>query len=183
MKLRMTVPVLMFCAALPASAQTAQPAPAAAAQPAVGASVYGSDGALIGTVERISGQNAILAVGNFRVPVPFDRFGKSDKGLSLAMTRTQFDTMLNQAQNQAAEAIRPMLKPDAEVYGTRGNLLGKITAVSDDTVTVTSSSGIVNLPVASFTAKDGKLGVNLTNAEIEAAAAASQPAKDPAPAN
>ena len=56
-----------------------------------GATVSGSDGAVIGKVESVSADAATISTGKARAQIPFASIGKTDKGLVIAMSKTQFE--------------------------------------------------------------------------------------------
>ena len=89
---------------------TAQEAAAVTA----GATVYGNDGAEIGTVESIDGETAILVVDGMKAPVPAAAFGTGEQGATLNATKAQIVGMLQAAQQQA------MAKRDAALVSRNG---------------------------------------------------------------
>jgi hypothetical protein len=65
--------------------------PATAADLKAGLSVHDSKGYLIGTIEAVEADGAVVASPDFRVRVPFEGFGKNKAGLILGMTRAEFE--------------------------------------------------------------------------------------------
>jgi hypothetical protein len=77
-----------------ASAQapsTGQPVAVSKADVKTGATVLGSDGAAVGKIESVSADAAVVSTGRAKAQIPFTSFGKTDKGLVIAMSKTQFE--------------------------------------------------------------------------------------------
>lgn len=73
---------------------------AVAAKPAdivAGSNVHDSTGALVGTVESVEANGAIVAGAAGRVVVPLDAFGKNREGLLLGVTKAEFDALVANA--------------------------------------------------------------------------------------
>ena len=89
----------------PAEAQAspeAQEGPVTAAAPTdfrAGLEVRDSNGGLVGTVESVDGQAAIVFTGNLRAKLPFQSFGKNNLGLVISLSRAELEA--------AASAQRP----------------------------------------------------------------------------
>lgn len=168
----------ILLAATPAVAQTAPqaapaaPAPAAAQKPTVGASVFGPDGVEIGKVESLTADAAVLTVGSNRVPVPFDRFSTAANGFNIAITRSQLESALSQAQNQSAAAVKEKLVAGADVRGSGGTVLGKVKEVGTTSVTVTTANGEVAIPSNAFQADAGGLSIPMSADDFAKAVAA-----------
>ena len=56
-----------------------------------GASVYGQNGELIGTLEAVKADSAVVNTGKTRAEIPSASFGKNDKGLVLGITKADLD--------------------------------------------------------------------------------------------
>jgi len=56
-----------------------------------GASVVDQAGAAVGTIESVTATGAVVATGAARAEIPLASFGKSDKGLVIAMTKAQLE--------------------------------------------------------------------------------------------
>lgn len=74
-----------------ATASSAQPVAVAKADVKAGASVSGSDGSTIGKVESVSADAAIISTGKAKAQIPFTSLGKTDKGLVIAMSKSEFE--------------------------------------------------------------------------------------------
>ena len=74
---------------------------AAAAKPVVtaatsadlktGVSVYDQKGDLVGTIEKVDGDNAVVSTGSARASIALSSFGKSDQGLVISMTKGELN--------------------------------------------------------------------------------------------
>ena len=85
-KLALAAVALTTTAAVAPGVAVAQEATASVA---AGATVYGNDGAEIGTIEAVQGDTVILVVDDMRAPVPANAFGTNDNGTSLNATKAQ----------------------------------------------------------------------------------------------
>jgi hypothetical protein len=56
-----------------------------------GATVVDQTGGAVGTVESVTASGAVVSTGAARAEIPFASFGKSDKGLVIAMTKAQLE--------------------------------------------------------------------------------------------
>ncbi len=74
-KLALAAAALTTTAAVAPGVAVAQEA---AASVAAGTTVYGNDGAEIGTVETVDGETAILVVDGMKAPVPAAAFGTGE---------------------------------------------------------------------------------------------------------
>lgn len=81
-------------AAAPEQAQAAAPEPAEAATAAdvrSGAEVRDTSGGLVGTIESVDAEGAIVATGSVRAKLPFSSFGKNGEGLVISVTRAELE--------------------------------------------------------------------------------------------
>lgn len=72
------------------------------AQLTAGASVYGSDGAVVGTVDSTDAQFATLNLGDQKVKLPLDSFGKGAQGAVIGMTAAELKAAVGASGQQAA---------------------------------------------------------------------------------
>jgi hypothetical protein len=56
-----------------------------------GAAVYDEHGGSVGTVESADAKGAVIATGKARIRIPAGSIGKNDRGLVIAMTKTQLE--------------------------------------------------------------------------------------------
>lgn len=71
--------------------QTTEVTKAAKADFKTGVSVYGQNGELIGTLEAVKAESAVVNTGKTRAEIPSASFGKNDKGLVLGITKAELD--------------------------------------------------------------------------------------------
>ena len=71
--------------------------PATAADIIAGSEIRDTQGEVIGAVESVDAEGAIVANGATRIRVPLEGFGKNSKGLVLNMTKAQFEAAVAQA--------------------------------------------------------------------------------------
>lgn len=158
-----------------AAAQTspaAQPAPtgaaAAAAAPnvAAGATVTDTSGAPVGTIESVSNGNAVLSTGTAKAAIPVSSFAKGANGLVIGVTKAQLEA-------QVAQASKPQqITVGMAVSGPQGAPVGKVEAVSDETVTVATANSKAQLPKSAFAQGQGGLVIGMTAEQLDAAAKA-----------
>ena len=63
-----------------------------------GVSVYDQSGALVGKVDSVKGDGAIVNTGKARAEIPIASFGKNDKGLVVATTKADIDAQAKPAK-------------------------------------------------------------------------------------
>ena len=68
-----------------------QPVAVSKADVQKGATVLGSDGSAVGKIESVSADAAVVSTGKAKAQIPFTSFGKTDKGLVIAMSKSQFE--------------------------------------------------------------------------------------------
>lgn len=64
---------------------------ATSADVTAGATVRDTEGEMVGTVESVNANGAVVATGNSRVQIPVSSFGKNEEGLVLAMSKAELD--------------------------------------------------------------------------------------------
>lgn len=138
---------------------------------AAGATVYGPDGAAVGTVESVANGVVTVDTGAHKAPLPANAFGKSDKGPTITVTKAQLDDMVAQ-QLAAADAKRDAaLVAGAAVASAKGAPLGTIKSVEGDAVVVTTADGPVAMKREHFAVDaNGALMALFTLDQIKAAA-------------
>jgi len=147
--------------------------PALAAGVSVGAKIYGSDGAEVGTIEKVEGGAVTVNTGTLTAALPADSFGDSDKGPTISWTKAELEAAVTAANDQAAAAFAAALVAGAEVYSSDAVALGKVKEVAaDGSVIVELASGPVALPRAQMALQEAKLTFRATAADVQAAAAA-----------
>ena len=159
--------------ATPAFAQATQPAPAAAAAPATagagvtaGAAVFDASGNPVGTIESVSGANAVLSTGTVKASIPVASFAKGAKGLVVGITKADLEA-------QVAAATKPTnIAAGMAVSGPQGNPVGKIDSVNGDMITVATANTKVQLPKTAFAQGPNGLVIGMTAEQLDAAAKA-----------
>lgn len=184
--------------AAPSLAQTNAPAaaPDSAAQAAtpasttpsvtVGAQVADANGGAVGTIESVSGGNAVLSTGTAKATLPLTAFGQGQNGaLVIGMTKAQVEAAVAKAgggaqsassaaaapaASQAALSAPTSITVGATVNDTKGGVVGKVAAVSGDLVTVETAKAKAQLPKNAFAQGENGLVIAMTASELEAAA-------------
>ncbi len=151
-----------------ALAATAFPA---AAQVATGATVYGPEGAQVGTVVSVEGGVVTLDTGTYKAPLPETAFGKGDNGPTITVTKAQLDGMMAQQAAAATAARDTALVAGAAVVSAKGVPLGTIKSVEGDAVVLDSTAGAVELKREHFAVNaQGALMALFTADQVAAAA-------------
>ncbi len=165
-------------AAAPAGATTAA-APAGAApagKVAAGQTVYDTAGGVVGKIDKIDGQVAVLATGKNNVGLPLASFTVGPNGPIISMTKDQVDAAAAGAAANAAAKTAASITAGASVKDTAGAPVGTIKSVEGEYALLDTSKVQVKLPVTAFAAQGDGLVVSMTKVQIEAAASASAPA-------
>jgi hypothetical protein len=140
----------------------------AAASVTAGATVYGSDGNPVGTVDKVENGVASLNTGAHVVALPLDKFGKSDKGPSIAVTKAQLDELAAQATAQANAKLDAALTTGAAVTDSKGTALGTIDSIDGDNIVLKTDAGSVTLTRQYFAlAPAGGLMALVTRDQVE----------------
>ncbi|WP_126171874.1 hypothetical protein [Altericroceibacterium xinjiangense] len=167
-------------AALAAVSVNAQAQDAAAAVPAAaaadvttGATVYGSDGAVIGTVESVMDSGVVVNTGVNSIPLPANAFGTSDQGPTLNITKTELDAKFEQQMAAQKARLDAALVAGAEVMTADAQPLGTIKMIDGENIVLERASGPLTLPKQYFAVDaNGAPMVRANLAQIEAAASA-----------
>ena len=88
--------------ALMATVLAATPFAAHAAAVEAGATVTGPEGNPVGTIESVANGQAVLDTGKHKVPLGVDAFGEGENGLTITVTKTQLDGMMDEQLAQAS---------------------------------------------------------------------------------
>lgn len=144
-----------------------------AASPALvtGMTVRDTAGETVGTVESVSGANAVIATGQHKVALPLQSFALDAKGPRIGLTRAELDAAAEKAAANSAAMLRAQLIPGVAVRGKSGATLGTIKQIDDDYVLLASTAGDVRLPVNAFGSTPDGVAIGMTAAEFQAAVA------------
>lgn len=184
MNLKPFLGMIAAATAAPLLAQTPAPTPAtspgpapAAVQVTAGATVYGPNGAEVGTVEKVEGGNAVINTGAHSAAVPTSAIGRNEKGLLVSLTRDQLDAAVVAAEAKSQGNLASVLVVGAPLHSADGQPMGKVSAISaEGLVTVERESGSFALRRDSFATDANGLALRMTAAQINAALARQQQA-------
>ena len=166
---------LVAMAPIAAHAQTAAPAPAAKATPAkVGDTVYDDAGVEVGKIESITNGVAVVFTGTNRASVSLTSFGVSPKGPTFGLTKAQLNEAAVKAAAEVQAALRTKLTVGTDVHGKNGAPVAKVKSVDGDNVVLASAKGDVTIPITGLGTNDQGIFIGMTQAEFDAAVAASQ---------
>lgn len=156
-------------AAVMAQDAAASTAPtASAANPTAGAKVYDAEGGEVGTVEAVQGDIVTVSTGTARAGLPKTAFVNRDKGLTIGMTKAQLEAAVSGAKAENSAAKDAAIVADAPVKSSDGVVLGTITKVEGDDVTVQLTGGSAAALKKSYLglAADGSLALGMTAADF-----------------
>jgi rRNA processing protein Gar1 len=151
------------------SATPAQPATTAPANPpsvAAGAAVYDASGAQVGTIDSVSGGNAVVSTGSVKAALPMTSFAKGDKGLVISMSKADLEAAVSKATKPAEIAV------GTPVNDQSGGKVGTVAAVAGDLVTVATANSKAQLPKSAFAQGPNGLVIAMTATQLDVAAKA-----------
>lgn len=146
--------------------------PASAQSLAAGTVVTDPQGGEVGTITAIEGDTVLLRTDRHEVRLPAASFTATATGALFGVTREQLNADLDrmQAQTQQAFAV------GTNVIDRDGAVVGPVTALDAESVTVRIGDGIVRLPRAALAAGQNGLVVGATLTQLQAAAVPAPPA-------
>ncbi|EJU12999.1 hypothetical protein LH128_11061 [Sphingomonas sp. LH128] len=174
---------VMAQAAAPAAAPAASAT--ATANPTTGAKVFDAAGAEVGTVEAVQGDIVTVSTGTARAGLPKNAFVTRDKGLTIGMTKAELESAVNGAKAENTAAKDAAIVADAPIKSSDGVVLGTVSKVEGDNVTVALSGGSAAQLKKSYLGlgADGSLALGMSAADFAKAtqsAAGGQPGADAA---
>jgi len=156
-------------APMAAMAQAA-PAPAAAASatPTVGAKVFDAEGGEVGSVESVQGDVVTVSTGTARAGLPTSAFVTREKGLTIGMNKAQLEAAVNGAKAENTAAKDAAIVADAPIKSSDGAVVGTVSKVEGDNVTVALSNGSAAALKKSYIGlgTDGSLALGMTAADF-----------------
>jgi len=103
------------------------------------------------------------------VALPLDKFGKSDKGPTIAVTKAQLDQLAEQASAQVAAKVDAALVVGAAVVDTASTALGTVDKIDGENIVLKTDAGAVTLTRKYFAlAPSGGLMALVTKDQVEA---------------
>ncbi len=157
-------------------ASTGAAASAEAVQP--GTSVFGPDGAEIGTIVAAEGEAVLIKVGDRNVPIARTALKAGANGATLPLTREQLTAEFDQQVAAYRAKLDSAVVAGAEVRTADDRSLGTIAAVAEQGVQVTGPAGSMTLPLEALALdREGSVRVQATMEQIRQAAAAAAPAQ------
>lgn len=138
----------------------------AAIAQSVGMLVTGPNGAAVGRVKAINGENLLVSTGKHDILVPKTSFTLSGGKLLFGMTKDEVDSEFDKNAAAAAAAVTP----GATVKGIGGTEIGKIESATEGHVILALSSGKkVQLPRDGVRGNaDGSVTIGFTAQQLEA---------------
>lgn len=98
-----TAPAIAQDSAAPAAADPAAQSAAAKA----GDSVYDQAGEVVGTIEKVEGDNFVISTGANRATLALASLGQGPKGFTIGMTKAELETAIQRAAGGAPAAEAP----------------------------------------------------------------------------
>jgi hypothetical protein len=139
----------------------------------VGATVKDTNGGVVGTVTKLAGDNVVVDTGTHKVTIPIQSFADTPQGPLLALTKSQLDASVEQAEAAQKARLANAIQPGATLRGSQGAVLGSIAALDGEFVMVQGEVGQARIPKADlYLAADG-LHFGMTAAQFAEAVKAS----------
>lgn len=172
MKKHLIAAAIAAASLVPAAAMAqdaAAPAPAAAAAaPTVGAKVFDAEGGEVGSVEAIQGDIVTVSTGTARAGLPKSAFVSREKGLTIGMNKAQLESAVNGAKAENSATKDAAIVADAPIKSSDGVVIGTVSKVVGDDVTVALSNGSAAALKKSYlgVGADGSLALGMTAADF-----------------
>jgi len=168
-----TTTTILAAAAL-ALAGVSGTAYAQAASVQAGQTVYGSDGAEVGKIDKVDNGTAVVNTGTHTLGLTLDKFGKSPKGPTISVTKAQLDELVEKANADAAAKLDAALVVGAAVVDNTGAALGTIDKVDGDNIVLKTEKGPVSMTRKYFAMTNGALTALVTKDQVLASLDAAQ---------
>ena len=139
-----------------------------------GATVTDPQGGEVGTITAIEGDTVLLRTDRHEIRLPVTSFTATENTVLFGVTRDQLNADIDRIEAQAQQAFAV----GSNVHDRDGAVVGPVTALDDQTVTVNVGQGIVRLPRSGVVAGQNGLVVGATLAELQAAAVPAPPAAE-----
>lgn len=138
-----------------------------------GTTIYGSDGAEIGTVARAEGDLVLINVDEHAIPIPANAITNGESGATINITKAELVAQFDQQMAAFEQQLDAALTAGAAVQTADGQALGTIQETSNEAVVVESAEGPLTLPRQLMTLdNEGALIVRATMDEIKQAMSA-----------
>jgi hypothetical protein len=139
---------------------------AQAASVQAGQTVYGSDGAEVGKIDKVENGTAVVNTGTHTLGLTLDKFGKSPKGPTISVTKAQLDDLVEKANADAAAKLDAALVVGAAVVDNAGATLGTIDKVDGDNIVLKTEKGPVSMTRKYFAMTNGALTALVTKDQV-----------------
>ena len=138
---------------------------ASAAAQSVGMQIVDTNGAPVGTVVALNGDNLKVKTDKHEVLLPKSSFTADSGKLLFAMTQAQLNAQIENAIAESAKAI----KSGAPVIGNGGAAIGKIGTVENDQATIELDTGKkIRVPMSGLRGNaDGKVIIGYTAEQLD----------------
>lgn len=161
----MKVSKFVWAAAL---ALAATPVALNAKEVAVGETIYGSGGAVVGTVAEIGNGTVTVDTGKHRAALPADAIGELEGKAAIGMTKEELDAQLDAALAEQNAKLTAALVAGAAVADIDGAALGTVKSVDAAGVVVESAHGAFTLQPQHFSLQGDKLTAAVRAADVAA---------------
>jgi hypothetical protein len=156
---------LVWAAAL---AMAATPAALSARDVAVGETIYGSQGAAVGTVAEVGNGTVTIDTGKHKAALPADAIGEVDGKPAIGMTKEELDGQLDAMVAEQNAKLSAALVAGAAVADVEGAALGTVKSVDASGVVVESAHGAFTLQPQHFSLQGDKLTAAVRAADVAA---------------
>jgi hypothetical protein len=80
--------------------QTNEVTPAAAADVKAGATVHDQKGGVVGKIESVDSEGAVVSTGTAKAKIPLSSIAKGEKGLTISMTKAELDAAAKEKEKK-----------------------------------------------------------------------------------
>lgn len=149
-----------------ALAMAANPAALSAKDVTVGETIYGPQGAVVGTVAAIDGTTVTVDTGKHKAALPADAIGEVEGKAAIGISKADLDAQLDTMLAEQSAKITAALVAGAAVADVDGAALGTVKSVDANGVVVESAHGAFTLQPEHFSLQGDKLTAAVRAADV-----------------
>jgi preprotein translocase subunit YajC len=161
---RLVAAAFLVTAAVPGAAYAQA---AAGVSLTAGTTIYGPQGGVVGTVEKVDGGNVIVNTGTHSATLPSNSFAKGEKGPVIGFSKAQLDAAVDAANQKAQAKLAAAIAPGAQVRSSDGVVLGTVKSIDDNgLVVIDHQPSPIALRREEFVTDGAGLKVNVTAKQV-----------------
>jgi hypothetical protein len=156
-----------------ALAVAATPAMLSAKDVTVGETIYGPQGAVVGTVAQVGNGTIVVDTGKHKATLPAEAVGETEGKATITVSKVDLDAQIDTMMAEQAAKVQAALTVGAAVADVDGAALGTVKSVDDAGVVVESEHGPFTLQAENFSLQGDKLTAAVRAADVAAQLGAS----------